>query len=110
MVVSVWARLNTRREVWRPSMVSDGMGGLPREFARVGVVRCKVDLPSAKEREQAGKWGAEMSHVVFLLPTADVRRGDELRGGGPTLRVIAVYGPSGPRYLKALCGAEQTEG
>lgn len=99
--------LRDRREVWRPSVSGDGMGGLPREFARVGVVRCKVDLPSAKEREQAGRWGAEMSHVVFLLPTADVRRGDELRGEGPSLRVLAVYEPSRRRYLKALCSAEQ---
>lgn len=102
--------LRSRREVWRPSMSPDGMGGRSRTFARVGSVRCKVDIPGTQEREEAQRWGSEHSHSVFLLASADVRRGDELRGGPLTLRVLAVIEPSSPQYRKALCSAVQPEG
>lgn len=110
MVVSVWALLNTRREVWRSSMVADPMGGRSRSWAKVGDVRCKVDIPSAREREMGGQWSAEHTHSVFLAPSADVRRGDEIRGGAYPLRVLAVVEPSSGRYRKALCRELQPEG
>lgn len=102
--------LRTSREVWRPSMSDDGMGGGSLSFAKVGTVRCKVDIPGVQERESADQWTARHTHSVFLTATADVRRGDELRGGGLTLRVLAVYEPSRPDYRKALCSADQPEG
>ncbi|MFP3968423.1 head-tail adaptor protein [Actinomadura fulvescens] len=107
--MSVRAMLRDRRDVWRPSMVSDGMGGHTRTLAKVGAVRCKVDQPEAKERETADQWGTEHTHSVYLTASADVRRGDELRGGPLVLRVLAVVEPSGPRYRKALCSAAQVE-
>ena len=108
--MSIWARLNARREVWRPSMVSDGMGGYVRTFTQVGEERCKIDVPSAKEREEAAQWAAEFTHSVYLLPRADVKRGDELRGGEFPLRVVAIFHPSHRRYLKASCQAIEPEG
>ena len=102
--------LRSRREVWRATDTPDGMGGSLRVFSLAGTVRCKVDQPSAAEREAGGQWAAEHTHSVFLPYTADVRRGDELRGGALVLRVLAVVEPSGPRYRKALCSAVQPEG
>ncbi|MBB6400513.1 head-tail adaptor [Actinomadura coerulea] len=102
--------LRDRREVFRPTRVSDGMGGGSTTFVKVGTVRCKVDLPGAEERESADQWGAEHTHSVFLLPSADVRRGDELRGGDLVLRVLTVVCPSSPRYRKARCSAVQPKG
>ena len=107
--MSVWAKLVSRRDVWRAMDTPDGMGGSSRVYAFVGTVRCKVDLPSAEEREEASRWGAEHTHNVFVLPSADVRRGDELRGGPLVLRVLSMVEPSSPRYRKALCSAVQTE-
>lgn len=102
--------LRDTREVWRPARTADGMGGGSVAFSLVGSARCKVDIPGAQERLTGGQFEAEHTHNVFLLPTADVRRGDELRGGPLALRVLAVVEPSGPRYRKALCSAAQAEG
>ena len=102
--------LHSRREVWRLTSTPDGMGGESVAFSLAGSVRCKVDLPSAEERNSGGQWSAEHTHNVFLLPSADVRRGDELRGGPLVLRVLSVREPSGPRYRKALCNADEPEG
>lgn len=102
--------LRDRREVWRAMNTPDGMGGSSRVVAHVGTVRCKVDIPGSQELERADRWESLHTHNVFLLASADVRRGDELRGGGLTLRVLSVVGPSSPAYRKALCSADQPEG
>lgn len=98
------------REVWRPAETVDSLGGRSVVFTRVASVRCKVDQASAAEREESGQWGAECTNGVYMLPSADVRRGDELRGGPLVLRVLAVIQPSTPQYRKALCSAVQAEG
>ena len=108
--MSVASMLRDSREVWRPTETTDALGGRSVAFARVGVVRCKVDQASAEERESAGSWGADYTRSVYALPSADIRRGDELRGGPLALRVLAVVEPSTPQYRKALCSAVQTEG
>ncbi len=52
---------------------------------------------------------------MFLLPGADVRRGDELRGTDQLgqhqrLRVLSVVAPSTPVYRRAACELVQREG
>jgi hypothetical protein len=102
--------LRDSREVWRPSETLDSMGGRAVAFSQVGTVRCKVDAAGQSERELADQWAAEHTHTVFFLPSADVRRGDELRGGSLVLRVLSVIEPSSPQYRKALCSTEQPRG
>jgi head-tail adaptor len=102
--------LRDSREVWRRTETADAMGGRATTWALVGTVRCKVDVPSVSERELADQWQALHSHNVFVMPSADVRRGDELRGGPLVLRVLSVVEPSRPDYRRALCSAEQTRG
>ncbi|MGI5443389.1 phage head closure protein [Streptomyces shenzhenensis] len=102
--------LNRELEVWRTSRVPDGLGGWTTTTAPQGDVAAKVDQPSATERMLAAQAGSEHTHSVYVQPTADVRRGDELRGAGQAFRVLSVVEPSGPVYRKAECQLIQKEG
>ncbi|WP_228995320.1 phage head closure protein [Streptomyces sp. DH8] len=96
-------------EVWRTTTTDDGYGGQETALVRRGDVPAKVDQPSASEQLLAQQTGARHTHSVYLLPDADVRRGDELRGDGQVLRVRSVVAPSGPVYRKAECELTEEE-
>lgn len=107
--------LNRSLEVHRPQSSDDGHGGQTTVLALVGSVRAKVDQPSPSERMVAAQSASRHSHDIYMLPTADVRRGDELRGtdalGNPQVfRVQSVVQPSTPVYSKALVELTQGEG
>jgi len=76
MAVRHW--LNRRLEVWRPVVDEDGSGGFTTARVQVGEVAAKVDQPAAREREESDRWGGDHTHDVYVLPEADVARGDEL--------------------------------
>jgi len=97
-------------QVWRPVATDDGAGGQAVELYRLADVPAKVDQPSAADRMLAAQAGSAHTHTVYLNASADVLRGDELRGGGQVFRVLAVSGPSRPDYLKADTELIQTEG
>lgn len=100
--------LNVTADVWRQTESPDGMGGQTTALAKVGSVRARFSQPSATERVVAAQNNAELSHVVYLLPTADVHRGDELRKAGRVFLVLATYEPSEPdTYLRADCKERQ---
>jgi len=100
--------LNTSADVWRETRTADGMGGWVSGWSQVGSVRARFSQPSATERVRADQAGADRSHIVYLLPTADVRRGDELRRGADTYDVLATFEPSEPgTYLRADCRMRQ---
>ncbi|MEU9654197.1 head-tail adaptor protein [Streptomyces sp. NPDC048110] len=103
--------LNRELEVWRPQSVPDGHGGeTTTDVRQPDPVRAKVDQPTPTERLVAAQTTSRHSHTVYLLPTADVRRGDELRDAstGERWRVLSVVEPSSTRYRKAE--AELTQG
>jgi head-tail adaptor len=101
--------LNASAEVWREGRTDDGMGGWVSARGSVATVRARFSQPSATERVVASKNGADLSHVAYLLPSADVRRGDELRTLGQIFEVLAVFEPSAPgTYLRADCRVRQT--
>lgn len=107
--------LNRTLEVWRPSFADDGHGGQTTTLVLHGTVRAKVDQPSPTERLLAQQAQSKHSHDVFLLPTADVLRGDELRGTdglgtAQAFRVTAVVQPSRPVYSKAFVELFQRAG
>lgn len=109
MSIEHW--LNRTLQVWRPATAPDGAGGQAVTYVRQPAdVAAKVDQPTAAERMLAAQAGATLAHPVYLLPGADVRRGDELRGDGEVLRVVSTSGPSTPRYLKADCELIEAEG
>ncbi|GGZ27993.1 phage head completion protein [Streptomyces nitrosporeus] len=99
--------LNRTLEVWRTTTVPDGAGGEETTLVRQADVPAKVDLPAASDRLLAQQAGAAHTHDIYLLPGADVRRGDELRGGGQVFRVGYVVEPSAPVYRKAQAELKQ---
>jgi hypothetical protein len=46
---------------------------------------------------------------VYLAPGADVRRGDRLQVDQLLLEVLATFGPSAPKYLRADCRLRDRE-
>jgi head-tail adaptor len=107
--------LNRQLQVYRLEMADDGHGGQITSLVLKGTVRAKVDQPSPTERMVAAQTQSRHSHDVFLLPRADVRRGDELRGtdglgNQQVFRVQSVVQPSTPVYSKALVELIQSEG
>lgn len=101
--------LNRTLAVWRPVTSDDGSGGQEVTLTSVGNVRAKVDQPTAEERQVNDQLSAEHTHTIRFLPSADVERGDELRGDGQTFRVLATMEPSHPVYLRALAQLVQAE-
>ena len=103
-------RLNRVLEVWRETVTDDGMGGQEVTLVWQTDVAAKVDQPSATVRMLAQQAGADHTHDIYLLPTADVQRGDELRGDDQTFRVDFVVMPSAPLYRKAEAELIQRQG
>nr|WP_157167550.1 head-tail adaptor protein [Streptomyces typhae] len=101
--------MNTRVQVWRHVTVDDEGGGQDTTWVVQSTQRARLSQPSARERQTADQAEADLTHIVYLLPGADVRRGDELRRtAGPALEVTAVFEPSEPgTYLRADCAARQ---
>lgn len=97
-------------QVWRAVTTDDGAGGQLVDVLQVGEVRVRVSQPSAAERTAGGQRGAQLDAVIYALPDDDVRRGDELRGGGETYRVTSTVTPSEPAYLRVECERVQSEG
>ncbi|MDX2623850.1 phage head closure protein [Streptomyces sp. WI03-5b] len=105
--MSVGRWLNRTLQVWRQTTTPDGAGGQVSTWVMQGEVRAKVDQPSAADRMLAQQAGSNHTHSVYLLATADVQRGDQLRAAGQTLTVHAALQPSGPRYTRADCELTQ---
>lgn len=93
--------LNRTLAVWRPDTEPDGAGGQDVDLVQVGTVRARISQPSAAEQVAAMQAGAVHTQAIYLLPDADVRRGDQLRGDGQVFRVKATFSPSAPVYLRA---------
>ncbi|MFD6421710.1 phage head closure protein [Streptomyces sp. NPDC060198] len=102
--------LNRTLQVWRETTVPDGAGGQTSTWVLQASVGAKVDQASASAVTIAQQSGARLTHSVYVLPTADVQRRDELRADGRTYRVIAEVEPSGPRYRRADCELIQKQG
>jgi head-tail adaptor len=100
--------LNASLTVHRTVRTSDGMGGYTSVLTALGSVRARVSQPSATERVVAAQNGADLSHVVYLAPSADVKRGDELHRASDVFEVLATYQPSvSGTYLRVDCKLRQ---
>jgi head-tail adaptor len=99
--MSLAKMLNSSVDVWRISAVPDGAGGETTTLVQVGTSRAMVSQPSATERMLADQGQSKHSHTVHLPPGTDVRRGDELRRGEQSFRVLSVFEPSRPVYVRA---------
>lgn len=100
--------LNARVQVWRQVTADDGGGGQETAWLLQSTQRARLSQPSARERQAADQSEASLTHIVYLQPGADVRRGDELRREGVVFEVTAVLSPSeSGTYLRADCTARQ---
>lgn len=103
MMIRHW--LNRTLAVHRLIVVDDGSGGQTVTYTPAGTVRAKVDQPKERERSLADQAGSDQDYVIYMLPDADVRRGDRLADApGRWWRVDGTFTPSTPRYLR--CEAE----
>lgn len=109
MVGVIGEALNRELAVWRRTFASDGSGGRTSVWGQLGTVRARVSQPSAVERIVAAQAGAALITPIYLLPEADVARGDELRGDGQVFEVQAVFHPSEPVYRRADCEQREAE-
>lgn len=113
--MSIAHQLNRKLDVWRAVSADDGAGGQSTVRALAGTVRARVSQPRAAEQVVADQAGARLDHNIYLLPRADVRRGDHLRPHGqpadsrPYFDVIAVISPSDPLYRRAEVELIQAE-
>lgn len=96
--------------VRRPVLVTDPGGGQSTTWTEVGEVAVRISQPTATERTVAQQDLAQLTHIVYAAPGADVRRGDELADTALTLRVLATLQPSEPVYLRCECEQRQPDG
>lgn len=89
--------------------VRDGRGGFQNAPPTlVGTAAVRLNPAGAAETTRAQARGVVLSHVAYVLPSADLRRGDYLEIGDRVYEVIAVERPSVPDfYQKAL--AQETQ-
>lgn len=100
--------LNTVVPVWRAVTQPDGGGGQETTWSQTSTPRARRSQPSARERQAADQAGAQLHETWYFDPGADVRRGDELRPPGRTLKVTATFEPSEVgTYLRADCTMQQ---
>ena len=93
---------------WRPTPTADAAGGQSVVRVHLGSLRCRRRQPIVTvEGELGAQDVANVTDVVYLPPTADVRRNDELHFGADVLDVHAVYTPSLPVYRRADCRSRQ---
>lgn len=112
---------NRSATVQRQTSTADGSGGWSQTWADAGQLRVRCSQPSSSDGESAQAGQAAITHVVYALPGADVRRGDRLRvdaqlldgvvqiEGELLLDVDSVVEPSEPVYRRAACVSVQTE-
>jgi head-tail adaptor len=101
--------LRRQMDIYRRDETADGQGGTTTEWLLVGPANFKVDQPTAEELQVAEQSQSRHSHNIYAQPGTDIQRGDELRSGGQTFRLIAVVEPSQAIYRKALAELIQRE-
>lgn len=100
---------NRDASVQRKTSTADGAGGWSQVWAEVAVIRVRCSQPTTADRESAQAGQAAITHVVYALPDAEVRRGDRLLVDDLLLDVDSVVEPSEPVYRRAACVSVQTE-
>lgn len=100
--------LNRTVPVWRATTSDDGGGGQDVTWSQVATLRARMSQPTARERQAADQAESQLDETWYFHPTADVRRGDELRPPGRVVEVFATFEPSAPgTYLRADCTVRQ---
>ncbi len=96
----------------RRTRASDGQGGFTETWSEVDAALVGRMRPaSAAERTVAQQAQAAISHVLYLLASETIYRGDRVTDGDRTWDVIAVREPShSGHHLEVDCREVQIEG
>jgi SPP1 family predicted phage head-tail adaptor len=87
--------LPLRVTIQRKSRTADGQGGHIEAFANLATsVPARIRPAGYKERATAQREEAVPTHVVYVLPTQDVRRSDLVLNGSLRYEVLDVEDPS----------------
>jgi head-tail adaptor len=88
----------------RKSRSSDGQGGWTESFANIGTEPGRIRPASAREREAARRLESEVTHVMYVRPGANVKRGDRATGRiGTQFELLDVRRPSQGHHLECDC-------
>lgn len=104
---------NNTFSVYRKTRVHDGQGGWGYAYPETATstVEGRMRPASAAEMTIALQRQAEISHVLYVLASEDIRRGDRITGDDGTWDVIAVREPSrADHHLEIDCYERQIEG
>jgi len=94
----------------RPTRTGDGQGGWAAGYADAGRVWGRLRPAAVSERTAAAQRQAVISHVLYVGPAADVRRGDLVSGAGQVVKVEGVREPShAGHHLEIDCWELQKE-
>ena len=105
------ALLNRDYTIYPKVRTSDGQGGWTESYEPVGTaVRGRMRPVSGSERESASQYGRDITHVLYVPATVDIRRGDMVAGGGITVEVLGIREPSqAAHHLEIDCLERQLE-
>jgi len=80
--------------LYRRDRTADGQGGWSVTYAVIGTAEGRIRPASSTERDVAMQEQAQISHVLYVLATTDIGRGDQIELGDQVWDVIAVREPS----------------
>jgi head-tail adaptor len=102
--------LNLQYTITRRERVSDGQGGWAVTYGLLATVPGRMRPASSAEREAAAQDQRRISHVLYVLPTVDIARGDQVDGDGITVNVVGIREPSrAGHHLEVDCWEGQLE-
>lgn len=102
--------LNNSFVISRRTRVSDGQGGWIMGYAELGTVDGRLRPASSQEREAAAVQERRISHVLYVVESTDIARGDLVEGDGVAVDVVAVREPSrADHHLEIDCWERQAE-
>lgn len=105
--------LNNTFTVERRTRTSDGQGGWTIGYTALGSVEGRIRPATSREREVADQEEQQISHVLYVVASEDIARGDRVTSGDLTVEVLGVREPSlAGEHLEIDClerAAEETE-
>ena len=102
--------LNKEYTIDRRSRVSDGGGGWAIAYEEQGAVQGRMRPASSQERDVAAQEERRISHVLYVVASTNIVRGDQVSGDGITVDVVAVREPSrADHHLEIDCWEKQAE-
>lgn len=102
--------LNNTFTVERRERTSDGQGGWEISYASLGTVEGRIRPASGREREVAAAEERQLSHVLYVVASEDIARGDRVTCGDLVVEVLGVREPSlAGEHLEIDCLEVQVE-